>query len=171
MKLRVKLPMILCFALPIILAILFQGCGNNTDTTPAGSTITFNPTGFTYSAPATICLSPINVIVRYPDGAPIPKANVTISGGFAVPNVDPVTVSGSGLYQFYSAPNCSGVAVDSGFQAKTDDTGVYSFSVVIPGLITGLTSTGAPYSALNSFTDKLVATSDTAVVTADIKFN
>ena len=171
MKLRVKLPMIFVLALPIILVILFQGCGKKTDTTPAGSTITFNPTDFTISSPATICLSPINVIVRYSDGTPIPKALVTISGGFAVPNVDATMVTGSGLYQFYSVPNCGGIAVDSVFQAKTDDTGVYSFSAVIPGLITGITSTGAPFSALNSFTDRLVATSDTAVVTADINFN
>jgi hypothetical protein len=171
MKLRVKLPMILVLSLPIILVILFQGCGKKTDTTPAGSTITFNPTNFAIISPAQMCLSPINVIVRYPDGTPIPKAVVTISGGFAVPNVDAAMVTGSGLYQFYSAPNCGGAAVDSGFQAKTDDTGVYSFSANIPGLITGTTSTGAPFSAINSFTDKLVATSDTAVVTADFSFN
>jgi hypothetical protein len=156
--------MILVLALPIILVILFQGCGN-TNTTPDKSTIEFNPTSFTMKAPETVCLTPINVIVRYSDTTPRPKAVVTISGGFAVPNV--ITgVSGSGLYQFHTEPNCGGVPVDSGFQAQTDDTGVYSFSAVIFGVITLPSST-----ALNSFTDKLVATSDTAVATADISFN
>jgi hypothetical protein len=169
MKLRVNLPMILVLALPIILVILFQGCGN-TDTTPDKSTIEFAPISFTIASPETVCLPLIKVIVRYSDTTPRPKAVVTISGGFAVPNV--ITgVTGSGLYQFYTEPNCGGVPVDSGFQAKTDDTGVYSFSAIIYGLITETTSTGLPVQILNSFTDKLVATSDTAVATADLKFN
>jgi hypothetical protein len=171
MKLKIKLPMILGLALPIFLSILLHGCGNKTDITPDGSTIEFSPTSYTIKSPATICLSPINVTVRYLDSTPHPRAVVAISGGFAVPNVDATMVSGAGLYQFYSAPNCSGVPVDSGFQVKTDDNGVYSFSAVIPGLITEITPTGALFVVINSFTDKLVATSGTAVKTADISFN
>ncbi len=163
----------LVFLTILVLAmILSQGCGRKTETAPDESTVTFNPTSFTYKAPATICLSPIDVIVRYSDGTPFPKATVNISGGFAVPNVDPVSVTSGGLYQFYSAPNCGGVAVNSGFQAQTDVKGVYSFSIVIFGVISGQTTTGLPYTdLLNSFTDKLVATSGTAVGTADFKFN
>lgn len=169
MKLRVKLPMILVLALPIIMVILFQGCGN-TNTTPDKSTIEFNPTSFTIAAPETVCLPLIKVIVRYSDATPRPKAVINISGFFAVPNVL-TGVAGSGLYQFYTEPNCGGVPVDSGFQAKTDDTGVYSFSASIFGLITETTSTGLTFQIPNSFADKLVATSDTAVATADLKFN
>jgi hypothetical protein len=89
-----------------------------------------------------------------------------------VPNVDPIAVTGGGVYQFYSAPNCGGTAVNSGFRGQTDVKGVYSFSILIPGLISGQTSTGFPFTNLvNSFTDKLVATSGTAVGTSDLKFN
>ncbi len=147
--------------------ILLQGCGSSSrlETAPDGSTITFNPSFSTLKSPVDICVSEINVIVRYPDGTPFPKGVVTISGGFAVPNVP--GVNGLGLYQFYTAPNCAGTAVNSGFQGQTDDKGVYTFSAFIPGqvtLTTGLTTT-------NSFTDKLVAVSGTAVGTTDFNFN
>jgi hypothetical protein len=138
--------------------ILLQGCGarDRLETAPDGSTITFDPSSISYAnIPNDTCVSPINVILRYPDGTPFPKGVLYISGGFAVPNV-----TGSGLYQFFSAANCSGVAVNSGFRAQTDVKGVYTFSALIPQLVTGTTTT-------NAFTDKLVAVSGTAVGTSD----
>lgn len=160
MKPKVKLPMLFVLALLIILVITSQGCGHK-ETAPDGSTVTFNPSSITYKTPDNVCVQSINVIVRYPDGTPFPKAVVTITGGFAVPNVN-----GSGYYQFFSDANCSN-PVDSGFQAQTDDKGVYSFSAYVPGqitLTTGITTT-------NSFSDKFEATSGTAVGSADFKFN
>ncbi len=124
MKLMVKLPMIFGLALSIILIIVLQGCGKKSDAAPDGSTIEFNPSGYTLAIDTAVCLTPINIVVRYPDNTPHPRAFVTISGGFAVPNVDGTVVSGAGLYQFYSTPNCGGVPLDSGFQVQTDDNGV-----------------------------------------------
>ncbi len=146
-------------ALPAM--ILLQGCGasDRLETAPDGSTITFDPTSIAYAnVPRDTCVSPINVILRYPDGTPFPRGVLNISGGFAVPNM-----SGSGLYQFYSAPNCGGVAVSSGFQAQTDVKGVYSFSALVPAFVSGGTTT-------NLFTDQLVAVSGTAVGTASFVF-
>ncbi len=136
--------------------ILLQGCGasDRLETAPDGSTITFDPGDFSFAnVPEGLCVTPVNVILRYPDGTPFPRGVVYISGGFAVPNL-----SGSGLYQFYSSQNCGGVPVNSGFQAQTDVKGVYSFSVFVPALVSGTTTT-------NAFTDKLVAVSGTAVGT------
>ncbi len=150
----------------IIMALL-PGCGSGSrlETAPDGSTVTFDPSGFTLTSPTDVCVPDINVILRYPDGTPFPRGVVTISGGFAVPNVPGVV--GLGVYQFYTSANCGGAAVNSGFQGQTDVKGVYTFSVFIPGNVTltsGLTIT-------NGFTDKLQAISGTAIGTTDFKFN
>lgn len=138
--------------------ILLQGCGasDRLESAPDGSTITFDPSSTDLAnIPKDVCVSPVNVILRYPDGTPFPRGVLNISGGFAVPNL-----SGSGLYQFFSAPNCGGTAVNSGFQAQTDVKGIYSFSILVPALVTGTTTT-------NAFTDKLIAVSGTAVGSFD----
>lgn len=83
----------------------------------------------------------------------MPSAKVRISGAFAVP-------SPGATYQFYWKPggdqDPTNPPVNSGFEAQTDDFGVYIFSVVIFG-----TSTG--------FTDTIFVTSGTASGSATIE--
>lgn len=133
-------------------SILSNGCGNNRSSAPFGSKLTFNPASITVTTPIDICLTPMKVIVQDADLQPLSKTIVSIAGGFANPNL-----SGGGLYQFFDGPDCSGTAVNSGFDGVTDKNGVYTFSILVP--------------ATSVFIDKLEATSGTAVASADFNFN
>jgi len=136
MRLTVKHKQIIIFNLLLVLFIiaLMPGCGgeNSTDncTAPDGSTITITPSsqpidtgGAGLAVPASLDWT---VRVGYPDGTVMPKACITVSGAFAVPN-------GFGLYQFEFYPSSANpnVAVNSGFSAQTDDFGQYTFSTLI----------------------------------------
>jgi hypothetical protein len=116
---------ILC--LGVMTGILIGGCGGSSgDSAPAGSTITFSPTSWSFSIAGDTCAE-FAVLVKYSNGTPMPKANVSIYGGFAFPRTPT-------HYQFYLGPNCvpgGSKAVDSGFTAQTDDFGVYSFSALV----------------------------------------
>ena len=99
-------------------------------TAPDGSTITITPSsqpidtgGAGLSVPTSLDWT---VRVSYPDGTVMPKACITVSGAFAVPN-------GFGLYQFEFFPSSvtPNTAVNSGFSAQTDDFGQYTFSTLL----------------------------------------
>ena len=95
------------------------------------------------------------VVTRYADGTPIPKAPLKITGGFAEPRNATNTTT---RYQFYFNPggenNPNNIKADSGFEAQTDDRGVYNFSVTIFGTVGGVP---------NSFKDTVVVYSGTAI--------
>ena len=149
MKLTAKLPIELVLALLIIPIVFLPGCGDNTSV-PDKSTITIDPSSVTLKNPPMDTVVPFKVIIRYPDGTPIPNARIFISGGFAQPN-------SAGLYQFCYYPigpqNPSCTPVDSGYEAQADDFGVYNFSIVLSG---------------SAFNDTIYVTSGTAVESATI---
>lgn len=112
-----------------VFSLFSLSCGKNI-TAPDGSTITINPTTITFKNITSDTIADFVVTVRYPDGEPMPYAKVRISGAFAVPNA----VS---AYQFYykagGTQTVGNPAVDSPFEAQTDEFGTYHFSVVLFG--------------------------------------
>jgi hypothetical protein len=149
MKLTARLISVLVLAFLIAPIVLFQGCGDNKNI-PDGSTITILPETNELIIAGEVIVN-LKVIARYTDGAPIPYANLVITGGFAAP-------AAANAYQFYWDPGGNAVAnpipVDSGFKPQTDESGVYDFSIVVFGT--------------TAFTDTIYATSGTAVGTADL---
>jgi hypothetical protein len=150
MKLTARLFSVLVLAFFIAPIVLFQGCGDNESVTD-GSTITLSPDDVTLTNAGETVVN-FKVIVRYPNGTPVPYANLVISGGFAYPHW-------SASYQFYWYPdgdkNIAGnTAVDSGFRPQTNEYGVYDFSIVVSG---------------SPFTDTIYVTSGTAAGQADIE--
>jgi hypothetical protein len=139
---------------------LVSGCGKE-KVSPDQSTITFNPASFTQAGIISDQVLNLSLVVRYPDGSPMPKANVKIFGAFAVPNVIP-------SYQFYLHPDAfqdpNNIPVDSGFQAQTDDLGTYNFSIALFSQVTF--SNGI--SVVNAFRDNINATSGSAFGTISI---
>ena len=128
--------------------LLLAGCGNE-NIPPDGSTIYVGPD---HSQAGIAADRPVNftVVARYPDGTPMPKAIIKISGAFAVPR--PFS-----HYQFYRSPDAlSGTEVDSGFLVQTGDDGSYMFSALISF-------------ANGEFSDTIVATSGTTIGTALIE--
>lgn len=112
----------------IILVISMSpwGCGKGDSTTaPSGGTITFDPTSHSQTGIASNTTVNFTVEVKDLNGKPMNKAKLKISGPFAVPRT-PVA-----YYQFYRGYNATGGAVNSGFEAETDEFGVYVFSVII----------------------------------------
>lgn len=150
--------------LMIVLSMLalFPACGENKQDAPDGSKITFNPVSFSQRSIINDQVLNLSLIVRYPDGSPMPKANVKITGNRAVP--DP-----TGSYRFYYYPdafqNPNNLPVDSGFLAQTDDFGAYNFSVAIFSQVT--LSNGA--SVPNIFKDNISATSGAAFGSINIE--
>jgi hypothetical protein len=111
-------------SLGVLTAIAISGCGSSS--APAASTITFNPSSWSYSIAGDTCAE-FAVLVKYSDGTPMNNADVTIYGGFAFPRTPT-------HYQFYLGPNCiagGSAAVNSGFTVQTDNYGVYSFSALV----------------------------------------
>ncbi len=137
MRLTTKRKQIVILALLLVMfsIALIQGCGdsNTQCTAPFGSTIVINPSSQSLAVPGGIVPgnTPFNfqVLVLYPDNTIMPKACITISGSQAAP----VTPSS---YQFFFNPNgttnsTGNVAVNSGFEAQTDDFGQYTFSAEV----------------------------------------
>jgi hypothetical protein len=113
--------------------VLIQGCGDSSTqcTAPAGSTITV--TGPSPSSIAADTNFNFTAVVDTPDGKPMPKACIDVSGSFAFPR----NASQTGVhYQFYLKPdgtnNPSGnIPVSSPFSTQTDDFGQITFSALV----------------------------------------
>ena len=105
------------------LLLILIGCSQST-TAPSGGTITFDPTSHSQTGIASNTTVNFTVEVKNLNGKLMNKAKIRISGPFAVPRT-------TAYYQFYRGYNATGGAVDSGFEAETDDFGVYTFSVII----------------------------------------
>jgi hypothetical protein len=154
MKLTSKVLFVLALTLLLSSVILFHGCGDN-KAVPFGSKITINPTAAALKGIPGDTTENFKVLVTYTDGTPIPKAIIHITSSFAVTN------SGvAPLYQFYYYPDGpdrvgGNTRVNSGYDAQTDDYGVYDFSVSVfgPG---------------STFNDTINVTSGTAVGTATL---
>jgi hypothetical protein len=146
----------------LLLLILSPGCGKKKEISPDGSHISFFPDAFSQKNIINDQVLNLSLIVRYPDGSPMPKASVKITGNRAVP--DPTA-----SYQLYYYPdafqNPNNVPVDSGFLAQTDDFGVYNFSIALFSQVT--LSTGA--AVANIFSDSISATSGAAFASMDIE--
>lgn len=130
MKYKVKYSSVIVLALLMIQVMLFTGCGSN-DAIVDRSTITISPATVSIQNIISDAVQNYSVVVRYPDGTPIPFAKIHVSGAFAEPAL-------GAAYQFYFYPdgtqNPNGnVTVDSGFDAETDKFGVYTFSIVVFG--------------------------------------
>lgn len=155
---HVTMKFITVFMLSLGLAsiILMAGCGSET-TPPSGSTITVTgPAPFSIGSDTNFDFT---VVVKYPDGTPMPKAKLDISGAFAFPR----NAAQSGWhYQFYYSPGGNTVpgnlAVNSPFEAQTDDFGTYTFSALV-SVATG------------TFTDTIVVRAGTIVGTALFQSN
>ncbi|MBM2839134.1 MAG: hypothetical protein HW415_1759 [Deltaproteobacteria bacterium] len=107
-----------------MLLLMLIGCSQST-TAPSGGTITFAPASHTQAGIASNTIVTFTVTVKDSNGKPMNKAKLMISGPFAVPRT-PVA-----YYQFYRGNNATGGAVNSGFEAETDEFGAYTFSVII----------------------------------------
>ncbi len=117
---------------------LLPGCGSQTPNgdcqAPFGSTITFLKGAATLKLsgplPADTFFDYI-VSVQYPDGKPMSKACLNISGSLA----QSANTSQLWAYQFWYLPGGEGQAgnykVFSPYEAQTDDFGQYSFSIVL----------------------------------------
>jgi len=123
-------------------------------TAPAGSTITIKPSSLTISIAADTNLN-WTVVVKTPDGIPMPKACLYISGSFAFPsNATHTRVH----YQFYYYPDgtnytngnfLGNIPVNSPFIAQTDDFGQYTFSALVSAARQTFTGTIVVLSGLN----------------------
>ncbi len=130
-----KLMALLAMLLVLFAVILTQGCGtsqreceNAEDTAtvaiiPDTQTIDTAGAGLGTNVPLDW-----TVRVAYPDDTPMPYACLNISGAFAVPNL-----AGSGFYQFQFYPSwvIPNTPVNSGFIAKTDKNGQFTFSTLL----------------------------------------
>ena len=148
MKLAAKLLLVLL----ICQVSLFQGCGDHSSV-PDGSILVFDPASVTFKGIPGDTAQNFRVIARYPDETPIPYARIRIYGQFAAP-------APGALYQFYWYPNGTqqpNVAIDSGYEAQTNEYGVAEFSIEITA-------------GTSSFEDTLYAVSGTASVSAVLKF-
>ena len=123
-------------------------------TAPAGSTITIIPSSLTISIAADTNLN-WTVVVKKPDGNPMPNACLYISGSFAFP----INATHTGVhYQFYYYPDGTNYAngnflgnipVNSPFIAQTDDSGQYTFSALVSAARQTFTGTIVVLSGLN----------------------
>jgi hypothetical protein len=130
MKLRVHFQMRGLLLAILATLVSLSACGNNT-TLPSDGTITLDPTSYTLTALSVIpdvCI-PINVIAKFNDGSPMEQAAIDIYGPFASPD------SGMNVYQFYdgACPADPARARNAHFTGATDETGVYTFSILING--------------------------------------
>ena len=145
MELTIKHKQIALFTLLFVMfsMVLIQGCGDSDTqcTAPAGSTITV--TGPAASSISDTTNFNFTAVVNTPDGNPMAKACIDISGSFAFPR----NATQTGVhYQFYFNPdgtsNPNGnVAVSSPFSAQTDDFGQYTFSAVVTATSGSFTDT------------------------------
>lgn len=115
----------LAMLLVLFAVILAQGCGNSQhecEEAPDKSSIIITPSSQTMTPGATLDWT---VVVVYPDNTPMPFACLTISGAQAVPN------GTSYQFQFFPSSVIPNAPVNSGFTAKTDKFGQYTFSTLI----------------------------------------
>lgn len=146
-----KKPIALIAGLLTLSLLSLTNCGDN-EAVPAGSTITINPASVSLKDIPGDTVVNFKVIVKYSDGTPMPYAKIHITGAFAEPAV-------AAPYQFYYYPGGDRVPntpVNSGFNAQTDEYGVYDFSLVVYGPGSG-------------FDDTIYVSSGTVVGTATIK--
>lgn len=152
---------ILALLLGLPLITLVQGCGSVDSSTnctaPAGSTITV--TGPAASTVAFDTNFNFTAVVKTPDGKPMSKACLDISGSFAFPR----NATNTGVhYQFYyyagGTTNPSNVAVSSPFTATTDDFGQWTFSALVSV-------------ASGTFTDTVIVRSGSNIGTATFTTN
>ncbi len=130
-------------ALSAMLLVLFavlltQGCGTNDrycEAAPDLSTVTINPASQSFDTGGFGLASGANlpedwtVVVLYSDKTPMPYACLNISGALAV------QPGGIGAYQFQYYPSwiVPNAPVNSGFRARTDQNGQFTFSTLISG--------------------------------------
>jgi hypothetical protein len=125
---------LLAVLLILFAAILTEGCGTSgsreCEGAPFGSTISIAPSTISWATPgglgfATPQTDDWQVTVLYPEGTPMPYACLNISGALAVPRAP-------AAYQFQAGPSWTAPSpVNSGFRARTDTNGQYTFSTVI----------------------------------------
>lgn len=162
MRLTLKYKQITLFTLLFVMSsiVLIQGCGDSSTqcTAPAGSTITVTgPAPFTIGSDTNFNFT---AVVNTPDGKPMPKACIDISGSFAFPR----NATQTGVhYQFYLNPdgtnNPSGnIPVSSPFSTQTDDFGQKTFSALVSA-------------ASGSFTDTVTVRSGTNIGTVTFQMN
>lgn len=134
-----------------LLAISLLGCSKSGDVTaPSNTIITLNPDNTSLSSLPTPALIPFKAVVTDEKGKPMNDVKLYITGTFAVPFGAP-----NWYYQFYK--DKEGLyPVNSGFEGKTNDDGVYEFSVRVSGL---------PFDDQNGIT----VSSGTAIATASLK--
>jgi hypothetical protein len=123
-------------------------------TAPAGSTITIMPSSLTISIAADTNLN-WKVVVKTPDGNPMPRACLHVSGSFAFHS----NPTHPGVhYQFYYYPDgtnnknsnfLGNIPVNSPFIAETDDSGQYTFSAFVSVARQTFTGTIVVLSGLN----------------------
>ncbi len=123
-------------------------------TAPAGSTITIIPSRLTTRIAADTNLN-WTVEVKTPDGNPMPRACLYISGSFAFPR----NATQTGVhFQFYYYPDGTNstngnfhgnIPINSPFKAQTDDNGQYSFSAWVSAANRTFTGTIVVQSGLN----------------------
>lgn len=139
-----------------ILSIFFTiGCGGSggSQDAPDGSTVEILPSGgYSATYPDDRCF-PFFVVVRDPDGNPIPSVSVTVWSAFAIHSVYSPTL----VYQLYDSEFCtSGTQMDNFHTDMTENDGIYTFSALV--------TTGTP-----TFTDTMRARAGTATDGVDFK--
>jgi len=117
----------------LVVILMLVGCGTSGKNciAPADSSVTVTGAGSFVGLAADTGVN-YTVVVKYSDGSVMPKACVNISGSLAAPR-NPGGIAAR--YQFYFFPNGTNdpnnAAVNSGFDAQTDDFGAYTFSAMI----------------------------------------
>ena len=141
----------------ILLIMAAAGCGrdNNSVTSdclaPFGSTITLDPPAPILKGGGLDLWQDFQVVVTYPDGDPMPKACINITGTFATGAIPAYT------FYYYPKAHAGNTAVPSGFDAQTNNSGSYTFSILIS-------------SATGSFKDDIVVKSGANSGQAPIEF-
>ena len=121
----------------VLLINSIYGCGNNTDNqAPDGSTITVNPTSWTFNNMWYDTIQNFQVVVKYSDGTPVPNAKLNISSDMSIQSSTQWT-----FYQFYFNADATNVSPNypvtgGAFNASTNDFGVYTFSIRFAGAST-----------------------------------
>jgi hypothetical protein len=138
----------------ISLLFIIPGCGGGGGSgidAPAGSIITVNPSDIEIEFLSGDTIYNFAVVVTNEDEIPLNNIELFISGPFAVPRVP-------ARYQFYR--NSNGVnPVDSHFSEKTNENGVYEFSIKVFAIVEGNPS---------AFTDFITIQAESASASIDI---
>jgi hypothetical protein len=120
------------------LLFIIPGCGGGGGSggggvdAPVGSIITVNPSTAEFASLSGDTIINFAVFVTNEQGVPLNNVELFISGPFAVPRVP-------ARYQFYRNSNGNN-PVDSFFSEKTNENGVYEFSIKIFAVVGGMPS-------------------------------